>query len=84
MRNKKIRIPLVAIGGFLFIFKGMFASYQMMVIPISNPAVGIGLLGLVLILILMGVFCFRDKSSSQEITELKDRINKLEKDKNKE
>lgn len=84
MKHKEIRIPLIVIGALMFVFKGMFASYEMnMIIPISNHGVGFALSGISIILILIGVFGYRNKSTSEEVSELKDRIKKLENDSDK-
>ncbi len=84
MYNKGLRIPLLVIGSLLFIFKNMFAGYEMnMIIPISNHGVGFALSTISIILIIIGIFGFRKKPKDDEIKELKDRVQKLEEEKSK-
>jgi len=82
MQCKKIRISLIVFGVIVFIFKGMFAAYESnLIIPVSNHGLGFSLSAISIILIIVGVFGFRNKPKSQEIDELKTRIKNLEDEK---
>ena len=80
LNNLGIRIPIIAIGFLLLLFKDTILSNQTIVLPVQYPISDWMIAAASIVLVMIGALGFRKKSARKEIQGLNETVHHLEKE----